>query len=78
MNDPPDCPTCELLTLIVQEWVAQRGQARCWYYPDLFREICTALGVDPGHAGERPPRADFEAGCRRYQEEEYGPREDSP
>jgi hypothetical protein len=56
---------------IIQEWVDKQGHERCWYYPELFRELGRVLDIHPSVQPGLPPRAEFEEGCRRYQEEEY-------
>ena len=56
---------------ITQEWIDQHGHERCWYYPDLFERIAECLEVVPTVGPGLPPRAEFEAGCRRYQDEQY-------
>ncbi|MGD9726517.1 MAG: hypothetical protein AB7L09_00575 [Nitrospira sp.] len=58
----------------IQTWMDKQGHDRCWYYPDLFREIANIVGVDVSTTPLLPPRPEFEEGCRRYQQEEYGPR----
>lgn len=64
------------LKAIVEHWISQQGHDRCWYYPDLFRRIAQAVGISTSTLPDSlPPRCEFEAGCRRYQEEEYGPKE---
>lgn len=57
---------------IVQAWLDKQGHERCWYYPELFEELATVLDVKQTVPSALPPRAEFEAGCRRYQENEYG------
>jgi hypothetical protein len=55
---------------VVQEWANKKGHDRCWYYPELFRELAAIFEIaasDPC----LPPRNEFEQGCRRYQEEVY-------
>lgn len=57
---------------LLQQWVDKQGHDRCWYYPEIFKQLCqlfdVKLKVDPS----LPPRNEFEEGCRKYQEEEYG------
>ena len=57
---------------ITQEWLDQQGHNRCWYYPELFAKLTATLGlkitVDPA----LPSRPEFEEGCRRFQNEEFG------
>jgi hypothetical protein len=56
---------------ILQTWMDEQGHNRCWYYPDVFRELATLFGVDASKEPGLPPRAEFEEGCARYQREEY-------
>lgn len=57
---------------ITQEWLDQQGHNRCWYYPELFAKLAATLelkiSVDPA----LPSRPEFEEGCRRFQNEEFG------
>lgn len=55
----------------LQKWIDAQGHDRCWYYPDIFRELVELFDLKPTVLPELPPRAEFEQGCRRYQEEEY-------
>ncbi len=57
---------------IVQEWTDKQGHDRCWYYPELYRRIADVLGIEQKLPPSLPPRTEFEHGCRRYQDEEYG------
>lgn len=56
----------------VQTWLDKQGHDRCWYYPDLFKEIATALDLKPTVEPKLPTLEEFREGCRRYQAEEYG------
>lgn len=67
-----ECANCVQSKAILQEWVDQQGHERCWYYPDLFVRLAELLGVRATKKPNLPPRAEFEEGCRRYQEKEYG------
>lgn len=58
----------------MQAWTDKQNHERCWYYPDLFRQLVAVFGVKSVKAPQLPPRAEFEAGCRRYQDEEFGAR----
>lgn len=58
---------------ILRAWVEHHRHDRCWYYPDIFRRLCRSLGVD-AEPGERCSRDEFEAGCHRFTDEEFGPR----
>jgi len=61
----------EKAKVILQSWVDQQGHERCWYYPDVFNQLVELFEVKGGENG-LPPRCEFEEGCRRYQEEQYG------
>ena len=56
----------------LKDWVGKQGHDRCWYYPEIFNRLCDILGVKASDHRNLPPRAEFEQGCRRYQNEEYG------
>jgi hypothetical protein len=34
-------------TGLLQKWVDQQSHDRCWYYPEIFRELCSVFGVQP-------------------------------
>ena len=55
---------------IIQKWVDKQGHDRCWYYPELFRELADLFGVKASDPG-LPPEEEFKAGCERYRKEEY-------
>lgn len=57
---------------ICQAWLDKQGHDRCWYYPELFKQLCEILELKPTQEPALPPRAEFEAGCRRYTNEEFG------
>ncbi len=59
---------------IVQEWMNQQGHNRCHYYPELFKKLADLYGIKQTVDSCLPLREEFEAGCRKYQEEEYGPK----
>lgn len=58
---------------ILIEWINQQGHDRCWYYPDVFDQLCLLLGVKKPERPVLPPRPEFEEGCRRYQLAQYEP-----
>lgn len=60
-----------ILRRITQAWLDKQGHDRCWYYPDLFREIAKTLGLKPSKLPALPSLPQFQEGCRRYQREEY-------
>ncbi len=57
---------------IVQEWVDQQGHNRCWYYPELFRQLVDVFEIQPSKDPCLPSLSEFKEGCERYQKEEYG------
>jgi hypothetical protein len=57
---------------VLQQWVDKQGHERCWYYPDLFRELAEILEVEPSKEPALPPLAEFKRGCEKYQKEEFG------
>lgn len=57
---------------LVKEWIGKQGHDRCWYYPDIFAKIAEVLGIPAADKPALPPRAEFEGGCSRYQQEQYG------
>lgn len=57
----------------IQEWLDKQKHDRCWYYPDLFRKLVDLMELKPTREPCLPPRDEFELGCLRYQEEEFGP-----
>ena len=56
---------------ILSDWVNKQGHERCWYYPDLFKQLAEVLDVKISKEPRLPPIEEFEEGCRRYQMEEY-------
>lgn len=63
--------TLENVKEIVQEFVNKQGHNRCWYYPDLFNKLANELGIET-KAPELPTRHEFELGCLKYQNEQFG------
>lgn len=58
----------------VQEWVDKQGHDRCGYYLEIFRELMGIFEINRNKSLNLPPREEFERGCIRYQDEEYGNR----
>ena len=56
----------------VQSWLDKQGHERCWYYPELFNQLASALGLKAAVAPGLPSHTEFVEGCKRYQAEEYG------
>lgn len=59
----------ELLTA----WIAKRGHDRCWHQPEIFTELCLAVGLPIPTMTHDLTREEFASGCARYQDELYGP-----
>jgi hypothetical protein len=57
---------------MLQEWMNNQGHDRCWYYPEIFRRLCVLFDVKPEVYANLPSRSEFEQGCHRYQDEQYG------
>lgn len=55
---------------LVRDWRDKQGHQACWYYPEIFREICKVLGVEC-HLVPSMSRECFRAGCERYMDEVY-------
>lgn len=68
----PACQTCEEVREMLQQWVNKQGHDRCWYYPELFTALAERLDVRLAISPSLPPRCEFEDGCRRYQDQQYG------
>ena len=70
-SDRESCSKCERAKQILTEWIDQQGHDRCWYYPDLYRKLIEVFDIKPSKEPNLPPKAEFEQGCKRYQDEEY-------
>lgn len=57
---------------IVQEWLDKQGHDRCWWYPELFERLAEVLELKATVPARLPPRCEFEAGCRRFTDSQYG------
>ncbi len=56
---------------ILQAWQNKQRHDRCWYYPDLFRELCVVLEVTPTNDPDLPTIEEFQEGCTQFQADEY-------
>lgn len=72
------CTICEITKTLLQEWVNKQNQNRCWYYPEIFKRLLGLYKIKVTVPPDLPPRSEFESGCERYQDEEYGPQTDRP
>ena len=57
--------------IIIQQWIDKQRHDRCWYYPDLFNQLVVLFDIKPSKEPFLPPLAEFQEGCKRYQEEEF-------
>lgn len=46
----------EKIRLIIENWATQQGHDRCWYYPEVFREIAELVGAKISFPPGLPPR----------------------
>jgi hypothetical protein len=70
-----DCPMCTLTAVraTITTWLGTQGHDRCHYYPELFQQLADALHLTRTDGSGIPDRAAFEAGCRRFADDLYGP-----
>ncbi|MBS3147467.1 hypothetical protein J4219_01130 [Candidatus Woesearchaeota archaeon] len=66
-----DSKKLEEVKVIIQAWLDKQGHDRCWYYPDLFRELAGLLDISASKEPGLPPLDEFKKGCERYQKEEF-------
>lgn len=64
--------TLERCRQTLGKWRELQGHDQCWYYPDLFVNLCATLGIDHSLPSPDMPREEFEAGCQRFQDSLYG------
>ena len=55
---------------LIQSWLDKQGHNKCWYYPEIFRQLAALFGITEG-IGNLPPLSEFQGGCRRYQADIY-------
>lgn len=56
---------------VIKEWNNKTGHDRCWYYPELLKKIAEIV-EEPIVTSHQISRKEFEEGCKRYQDEQYG------
>ena len=56
---------------VIQDWADKQGHDRCWYYPELFRELVEIFEIKLSKNPSLPPLDEFKKGCEKYQKEEY-------
>lgn len=57
---------------ILQEWADKQGHERCHWHPEILQRLANLFEIEPSVVPALPPRIEFEEGCKRYQDEEYG------
>lgn len=67
----PDKACLYTARAVIQEWVDKQGHERCWYYPELFNRLVGVLGITVNVPPQLPSLTEFQAGCKKYQEEQY-------
>lgn len=50
----------------------QQDHDNCHWYPEIFEELMGVFGIEYPQDRKLPPRAEFRAGCQRYEDELYG------
>jgi len=65
------CQKCDQVQRILLDWTNKQGHERCWYYPNLFKQLMAIYDLPSGQETALPPLEEFKAGCERYQQEEY-------
>lgn len=53
------------------KWQDTQRHDKCWYYPDIFNELCQILDVEYKTPKSLPPYKEFTEGCKKYQYEVY-------
>lgn len=78
LEDPAEMfePVIDNVRKVLQDWANLQGHARCHWHPEVLQKLCNIVGVKPTVPIVRPPRAEFEEGCRRFTAEEYAEVED--
>ncbi len=66
------CESCISASLILQEWIDKQGHDRCWYYPELFHQLCEVYVIKSEKQPALPSLEEFKAGCELYQLEQFG------
>lgn len=56
---------------IVLLWDSKEGHDRCWYYPELFKEIAQVLEIELNKSPQLPTLEEFKEGCCKYQKEQF-------
>ncbi len=57
-----------MVEMLLKGWIAKQGHAKCWYYPDIFRQLCQAIGLEAPET-PAPPIGEFKIGCAQYTRE---------
>lgn len=61
----------ELISQLIREWDEKQGHEACWYYPEIFTNIASILGIKLKNQHNLPSKEKFQNGCSQYQKEIY-------
>lgn len=82
---PPPTPMtwaeqAQLVKFLVEKWAQLQDHDRCHYYPEIFLTIAKVVRANLQNYSypKMLPRAEFEAGCKQFQDEIYGPEIGTP
>ncbi len=67
-----ECERCKIAQRLIETWVNKQGHDRCWYFPELFEDLAKLYRIDFPKTLGLPSREEFECGCKKYQDEQYG------
>ena len=59
---------------LLQVWLDKQGHDRCWYYPEIFLELCKLFDVKASLPPSLPTLEEFQEGCKKYQIEQFSRR----
>ncbi len=55
---------------ILNDWQTKAGHDACWFYPEVFRELCNVVGLEYIEPS-KVDRSDFRAHCQKFEEHLY-------
>lgn len=56
---------------LIKEWDEKQGHSKCWYYPEIFKQIADEAQVKLTNHPPNVPRPQFREQCHQYEEEQY-------
>lgn len=62
---------CERTEELLKSWVDKQSHNKCWFYPEIFRELCSLHRVYPSLPDLLPSQEEFKEGCDKYRRELY-------